>query len=1181
MNYIFRFLLAACIISTCPNLCADAIDDALATYEVELTATDTAVGNLFYTFGSVRANTATSLISGINDIQSDITDSLDGASPSQTTTLNALHTSFETYKSLCVDCQTLGNLHQDVADALSDLSTIDISRTATANGIIISSALSDLATTVTSFTNLRTLGKNGGEGSIVNDIAWTEFLIEQDRATTAHTAAADLNEFAIGNLAVASALADVPSPSDDSIIDYDTSYVEAQNAVQNNATSTRALLVTASTPVDTLASSNRASSADQLDFIADAALALQDQVAQFNANLTATIKQATQGISDVALRIVQQELLFDAITYIQKQNLIRSIIININGNSSAAQDLQSAVSTVTSLLTVTPPTFSSDPLPVAPEGHPSAMQQQVDTQADAYLSLLEATIRQLFTSPPSQETLDIVVANLSPAVYLQMTSSVMSTWLTARAGDIAAFSPFSDAPISDYSNEWTQLIAVLDASKANSLISSSARTAITTAEADANFAHLFTGITSAADFALKVTALNKRPLGPVRAIYNQGLLEFQRLVNSVIGQVQSGSLTAPAATVTNATPPTPTTPDVPEHPDTTVSDTTVLTTTLSDGDQVLITGTGTLGARLRDPVFNSEVGDKLTASLKIFMNNSGRIGLGAANISTTPGQTPNVLGGSDGGDSSIQIVPDGNCFIDVNSDLLIGGSKPIIPTPNFGTSSHRITFYSAVPRTITVTTNTTWDLSDFGLTGSDYVNYGKEIVFGGMVSLVLEPGAKIRFPYVDPAHINQTVVLYFDDQAQLIFQGDPLAIGRPWIDEGIAGTDCRRNKILGMGQIWLNKNAAMIINKPALVGIEADYTTPKTDITLSLQRNAKVLIGSGNISGGALQIGNMYDGGSAAIPEDAGDDDNFPNSSINPDGDFVPHLTSIDFTLTLNGDQPLFKIGRQGFFGIAAGVINKDGAPSASSVGPNGDSDIANSAWQLQRLYNVSNVTLNITQGIFDHSLILDGNAGDCSMLAISKPASAFPHSKYIIKLGQPKKGIVRGGGNLYFVDKDASMILNSDKTVTASPHTVSLTDAAYDLSFILPNSGKYAPMAPSIATRGRNYAIPGVTSYNLYGRGIVQSTTDLPYVFAGPAEEFYYALRVSAYSDSVERYVPLAIINTIPIITYVNNNTIIRTTLPTNTLRDGTPDQTTDLGYVRGEKQMGGAPTRFSLATE
>jgi len=1164
-------------------------------YQEDFITKTALVAELANEFGALLETNATSLkiaVTSSRDTVATYADTIPGGRPDEFVLLiNGL----EGLISVCNDYMIIGNRQASLAAALYALAAIDISQSASTVASTITTQNSALNTAKNSYLTTYALGL-GGDGGIANSAQWTIFLRDLARATLAYNSTSPLGlaqclaTFASTNTSLSTLLAAVPESSDDTVVDYDTSYTEAQQAVITGANTLATGITAVSSVLTQLVSSDASTSASKIDYVADASRALQTKINQFSLNNTALIKKATLGVSDIALRVFQRQLLFNVTTYAQKQTLTNSVVNGLSGNSTAATDFQAAVAAVGGLLTVTPPVFTSSP--VTSSSSPSvalaAMQAEVDAQVADYTSNLRTTISGLFASPPNQEVVNNALANLMPAIYLQMTSNVMASWLTQRSSNLGGNDSINlaDTTVSKYIAEWNALRTIVASTNAagSSLISSSALAVITTAVTNSTFTDLFSSLPdtgAGAALSTRINTLLKLPSGSVPAIRTQGINEFQRLAVQVILAIQNNSLTAPAITTTNASPTTPSPLAVPSEPTATI-DESAMTRAMNDGDEILITGSGTLSTRLRDPIFNSSIANKLTAALKIFMNQSARVGLGTANTSLYPGNTLNVLGGSDASEStSVQIIPDGNCFLDVNSDLLFGGSKPLIPTPNFGTDVHQITFYSPVPRTITITSNTTWDLSDFGSTGDDYIDYGKQIVFAGKIRLVLEPGAKIRFPYVDPSKKAQAPILYFDDESSLVFLGDPLVVGMPWTDSNIAGTDCKRSKILGTGQIWLNKTATMTVHKPALVGIEADFTTPKTDITLSLQRNAQALIGTESIAGGAFQIGNMYNGGSSANPENAASDVNFPNSSINADGEFIPNDTSIDFTLVLNGNQPVFQIGRQGFFGIAAGIINKDGAPASTSQAPNGVSGIPHSAWQLQRLYNVGNVTLNITQGIFDHKIIADGSSGDCSMLALSKPAGQFPFSKYIIEVGQNGRGVIRGGGNVYFVDKEASMVLHSDKTVTASPHTVSLGNTAEALSFTLSNSGTYAPLAPSLTIKGRFYNIPGVTTYSLYGRGIVQSSNTIPYIFAGPAEEFYTVLTLNNYSDSTERYVPMSIINSTPKIAYINGGTIVRQLLTTAQLKDGTIDQASGLGYLRGAKQISGEPTAFYLPTE
>jgi len=203
-------------------------------------------------------------------------------------------------------------------------------------------------------------------------------------------------------------------------------------------------------------------------------------------------------------------------------------------------------------------------------------------------------------------------------------------------------------------------------------------------------------------------------------------------------------------------------------------------------------------------------------------------------------------------------------------------------------------------------------------------------------------------------------------------------------------------------------------------------------------------------------------------------------------------------------------------------------------------------------------------------------------MMAVSKLANSFPYSKYILKLGTNTQSLIRGGGMLYFVDTDASMVLDDSGSVTPSPHTVFINDGAYDISFTLANSGKQSALAPSFAIKTRKDTLPGITSYAVFGRGIVQSSSDLPYVFAGPSEEFFYAIKLNSYTTTTNRHCPLAWVDSAPTAVYVNNNTITRAVIKSADLIDGlVEDAISFYGYIRGNNKSAGRPTKFSMPVE
>lgn len=399
----------------------------------------------------------------------------------------------------------------------------------------------------------------------------------------------------------------------------------------------------------------------------------------------------------------------------------------------------------------------------------------------------------------------------------------------------------------------------------------------------------------------------------------------------------------------------------------------------------------------------------------LFVDNGARIGLGSRSYNEFSTRAWNQLG-----EDKVSIFPNGNAVIDLNSDLLVIDKLPLVATQNFGKdTSHRITFYSSVPHEIRIPAGGELDLSSFG---QGNFPHGQQIAFGGKVSLVVEPGAKIRFPNItDPDKYQYAPVLYFNDDAQLIFDenNDP-----DWIQPSnvLEGLDKIRAKILGVGQIWTNKNAQVRVMGNAAVSIEADKQTPHTNVTLSLARQSGFYIGDANVAGGSFQIGNVVNGG--------GDGHNVVGT------DSGARATDVSFNLVINGPGAKFHMDREAFFGIGAGITSK---PTSN---PNG--------WSVQSLFNVKNITLNLTRGFFDHNNIFDGTDSQSSAIALGSLDKALGGS-YNLTIGDPQKMFIRGGGNLVYVGPNVAY---------GSPLALRILSTAAPLA-VGDNSGKYSILAP------------------------------------------------------------------------------------------------------------------------
>jgi len=394
----------------------------------------------------------------------------------------------------------------------------------------------------------------------------------------------------------------------------------------------------------------------------------------------------------------------------------------------------------------------------------------------------------------------------------------------------------------------------------------------------------------------------------------------------------------------------------------------------------------------------------------IFAEFGGRFGLGSTEWNDNSSYAWNVLG-----QDFVSLAPMGHCTVDINEDIIIADDLPFIPVMNkdeeewgFGydftgeATSHRMTLRSDVEREIRVIRGAVLDLSGFG-----QGNIRQEIAFGGKVKLVFEEGSGIRFP----SNPSAGLVLYFNDNSQCIFEGvNEATLAR--YDDAVA-SDENRIRIMGKGQIWLNKSAQLNIMGTASVSVCTDATSPATDVTISLQRESQFNIGSVNLAGGTFQVGDLV----------AQDDH------------------SIAFSLLINGANAVFHTDREGFFGLGAGIINKlSSKPNGSAqlyndeglminpqilegettINPDintgypifsGDEDIeTGTAWQVIPLYNVANVTVGLQHGIIEHRNIADGSSSDASLWAIGNITQG------VFQLNNRANASVRGGGNIMFV---------------------------------------------------------------------------------------------------------------------------------------------------------------------
>lgn len=360
----------------------------------------------------------------------------------------------------------------------------------------------------------------------------------------------------------------------------------------------------------------------------------------------------------------------------------------------------------------------------------------------------------------------------------------------------------------------------------------------------------------------------------------------------------------------------------------------------------------------------------------------GRFGLGTTNWNELSVNPWNILG-----KDFVRVAVEGDCVIDVNSNLIIADNQALVAVDSFGKDAvQRVTFTSVDAREIRIPSGVELDLSSFG-----HGEKRQEIAFGGRVKLVLEPGASIR----GPRSPKGGVILYFNDEAELTFESPS---DRAAGNIGYKGADnVERCKVLGNIQIWLNKSAKMTVGDGTLVGVQSDDSTPKTDVTISLNRQSRFEIGNVNQAGGAFEVGN-------------------PASVTGG---------SVKFALAARHVDSVFHLDRQGFFGLGAGILEKQGAMNGTATAANNPEldggkaklnngvpafNASSAAWKVAPRFNVDKVSIAFTAGRFEHNNIADGADSSAALLAVG-PAAA-----YDLKMSAPGQVVIKGGGNMMLV---------------------------------------------------------------------------------------------------------------------------------------------------------------------
>lgn len=493
---------------------------------------------------------------------------------------------------------------------------------------------------------------------------------------------------------------------------------------------------------------------------------------------------------------------------------------------------------------------------------------------------------------------------------------------------------------------------------------------------------------------------------------------------------------------------------------------------------------------------------------RIFMDQGARLGLGSRELNANSANAWNLLG-----KNFVALIPNGDCQIDVNSNLIVYDPQPIIPTQNFGSSyinsggftvnpAHRITFYAHDTKEVRVPAGKELDLSAFGQ-ATTTISGSQQIAISGSVRLIFEPGSTLRFPNLVGAGVAARPVLYLNENSELIFEAiqdmNNKAVGSSssvkWATQ--ADSTRARIRIVGVGDIWLNKNAVMRINDNSLVSVESDVNTPNTQLTISMQRDSQLLLGGTNNQGGTFQVGNPL---------------------FNADGSpYVVPGASINFVLRMASPTCKCVMGRNSLMAFGAAAVDR----FSSSI----------NNWTVQPLQDVDSINLRLYQGTFDHSRIYAGNSAESSLMIIG-PLNAG--AQYKIELGISNMNL-RGGGNLMYLTRSSTTV-NTDVTTPNILSTASLVT-----SNLNSENGKYSLLS-SFPILHQTTALSSPDA----GSALITTPTESGQAIVGfqgsPKDAFNYLAFTPINLQQPVTYADLGINEGVSIIGFVdNNNNIVR----------------------------------------
>lgn len=434
----------------------------------------------------------------------------------------------------------------------------------------------------------------------------------------------------------------------------------------------------------------------------------------------------------------------------------------------------------------------------------------------------------------------------------------------------------------------------------------------------------------------------------------------------------------------------------------------------------------------------------------LVLQNDAHVGLGTAHRNVDSDEAQVVLGLN-----GIELCANGPAEVVLNEDTIINNVCHILTGTGFGlTDKDQLFISSVVPRELRVKNEAVLDLTSF-----DTPN--KELVIGGKVTLVFEPGAQL---------VMGGGKFRIADEASVVFE--------PFFDEnlpvgsGLTATNNFRVKWTGSGNFIMSENAQMYILRDAFVGIESAGLITQTSTssviqtctiencsyitsqTWTLRDAARINIGSDTDFGGSLQIGNVTD--------------------LSANG------ANVDFRLEFNGSGSIVDVNSQGFLGLGVGVINK--------------LEDAINTWTVAPTFNVSRIDLDLQLGTFRNAQTFDGDNKLAGLLAIGDV------DQFNFVINKVNVDLLGGGNVVQILAPTGVNVTNFSGAVSASQNVGIMVSSAMLLDASKLNVPP-SPVAPTVV--GEEIRVLAVTpsiffQYIIMPDFNVQSTHTAT-IFQGP----------------------------------------------------------------------------------